>query len=655
MKQQQEVDNLSLSMKHLNWRLKFKDSQRQEEFVDYYKRQQCTRVLLLVNIYFSFFLWPSSILAMYFNRTWGQWVYSSISFLLNTLAFIGGWSVYYEEKLPKILNAWKSTIRTILIITYMIFIVFGCIRNVFTSCDQIDHTAQNFVFGWHCADEDNDGSILPIYALPLLVITPIVIMICFREVRLDMMLCISILANAVFIMFVIMFAFDITYIVSTIFFMFITLALLIDIHLFHIHNFLRYKQLQEILADNKQMVEENRASELRNMIGNLAHDLKTPLASFMSGIDIMEHSLHYLAETLKIMHEQTDLPLLGNKQPSLQPHQQQPSQLIMQTQLRKSLTNLGMRNSFDFVSTSTSAASTVLVSLQSHVDLLTSCFTNVRNTNIFMLMMINRSIDYAKASKGLKLSPRNETIDLMETLSLPLQCMKNIQERVSIELEPIDRNICSHIITDKQWLQENILCLLSNAVKYSNDGNVSISVCLTNRQGRHWSNSSIQNGGSIKELAGARLLSKLSLLSSSVSSNGSTNNQRRDKSDILLFSRNLFTSPSKMKLFPEIQIHENIQSDQAPKNGIDEENRLPNKELLARQFSQPVNINSNNGGGETEQLFIRIEIADHGVGIAEEVMKNLFLPFQKAQRLTGGTGKHTFILSFLIIFYLLLF
>eukprot|EP01040_Poterioochromonas_malhamensis_P005977 gene5977-biopygen1029 len=108
------------------------------------------------------------------------------------------------------------------------------------------------------------------------------------------------------------------------------------------------------------------------------------------------------------------------------------------------------------------------------------CLQNIRDTNTFMLMTINRCIDYTKASRGFKLVPKYETLDLLETLKLPLDCMKNIQERIHIALKPLEMpEICSHIITDKQWLQENILCLLSNAVKYSTGGEVTIAVYLT--------------------------------------------------------------------------------------------------------------------------------------------------------------------------------
>eukprot|EP00981_Chlorochromonas_danica_P015145 scaffold10757_cov199-Ochromonas_danica.AAC.1 len=46
---------------------------------------------------------------------------------------------------------------------------------------------------------------------------------------------------------------------------------------------------------------------------------------------------------------------------------------------------------------------------------------NSHNVNNFMMMTINRCIDYTKASKGLKLVPKYETVELMETLSLPFK------------------------------------------------------------------------------------------------------------------------------------------------------------------------------------------------------------------------------------------
>eukprot|EP00981_Chlorochromonas_danica_P012464 scaffold4964_cov248-Ochromonas_danica.AAC.10 len=57
--------------------------------------------------------------------------------------------------------------------------------------------------------------------------------------------------------------------------------------------------------------------------------------------------------------------------------------------------------------------------------------------------------------------------------------MRDVENGVAISLESLPTVIYSHIITDKQWLQESILCLLSNAVKYSYGGEVRLSVSVT--------------------------------------------------------------------------------------------------------------------------------------------------------------------------------
>lgn len=103
---------------------------------------------------------------------------------------------------------------------------------------------------------------------------------------------------------------------------------------------------------------------------------------------------------------------------------------------------------------------------------------SMKNINSFMRMSINRCIDYTKASNGLILVPRFETVNFREALQMSINCMRNLQDGKSIELLPISSEISKLMILDLQWFQENVLCLLSNAVKYSCEGVVSISVTL---------------------------------------------------------------------------------------------------------------------------------------------------------------------------------
>lgn len=52
------------------------------------------------------------------------------------------------------------------------------------------------------------------------------------------------------------------------------------------------------------------------------------------------------------------------------------------------------------------------------------CIESIKHINAFMLMSINRCIDYTKASNGVKLVPRLETINLMDIINLPISIMK---------------------------------------------------------------------------------------------------------------------------------------------------------------------------------------------------------------------------------------
>ena len=109
---------------------------------------------------------------------------------------------------------------------------------------------------------------------------------------------------------------------------------------------------------------------------------------------------------------------------------------------------------------------------------LRNCLQSMESTNSFMTMTINRCIDYTKASKGVKLVPRPETVQLQACMQMPVNLMRNVQSAAVITLCDPAADLCSHVITDKQWLMENLLCLLSNAVKYSHMGAVEVGVKL---------------------------------------------------------------------------------------------------------------------------------------------------------------------------------
>ena len=188
-------------------------------------------------------------------------------------------------------------------------------------------------------------------------------------------------------------------------------------------HFLVSVRLQETMTQNLRLAEEVKASELRHMIGNVAHDLKTPLSAFISGIDVIRSVTQDLQHDVAVYQ--------------MSP----PCQYLILDKVREKAGNI------------------------------LEMTENVTNMNTFMIMTINRCIDYNKTLFGLKLVAKIESVLIKDCVDFVLKCVQSTISttcRVCCKYDCVslcDGNMV--IQTDKQWLIENLLCLLSNAVKYS--------------------------------------------------------------------------------------------------------------------------------------------------------------------------------------------
>jgi signal transduction histidine kinase/ActR/RegA family two-component response regulator len=157
------------------------------------------------------------------------------------------------------------------------------------------------------------------------------------------------------------------------------------------------------LLQNENTLHIKKCEEMKALLGNVAHDLKSPLQSFQLELE--------------------SLSLTDSNQPQEQ--------------------------TLDTISL-----------LRSSVD--------------FMLVMINRTLDYTKTASGMKLTFLNQTMDLHEAMVWVRQLCNRSLSPVPIHIASLPEDLCSHIITDPQWFKENLLCLVSNAQKFSPEGEITL-------------------------------------------------------------------------------------------------------------------------------------------------------------------------------------
>ena len=293
-------------------------------------------------------------------------------------------------------------------------------------------------------------------------------------------------------------------------------------------------ELLELSTNIERKLKEKEIYQLRSLMGNVAHDLKTPLHSIEADLDVLSVFM------LKI------------------------PKCVLQT-AKSEFQNIGDRNSFDPQ----------------------AIFESLTATCKFMAMAINRSQDFMKASNNIALVPVMETFELASTLAMSVNCMNHVQSARTIVVHPPDSEICPYIISDKHWLSENALCLLSNAIKYSDDGVVDLRIVLTT-----------------EPLLRQPMLQR----EYSISANSSFKSHGR---------------------------------------GLD----TPMKPLVAASTSTAASTFHSSQSLEISirdmqiKQMVLVSVEDTGIGIAEEARKNLFQPFKQAQRMAGGTGLGLYSLS----------
>ena len=100
-------------------------------------------------------------------------------------------------------------------------------------------------------------------------------------------------------------------------------------------------------------------------------------------------------------------------------------------------------------------------------------YCTIMNTTIV------RSIDFSKIASGVELKASIRGVNLSEVVNWAASFMNTGGSKVPVIVSSIPSSLRRDIYTDKQWLKENLLCLLMNAEKYTSEGEIRISCSIT--------------------------------------------------------------------------------------------------------------------------------------------------------------------------------
>ena len=281
----------------------------------------------------------------------------------------------------------------------------------------------------------------------------------------------------------------------------------------------------ELSSKVDKKLKEKEVYQLKSLMGNVAHDLKTPLHSIEADLEIIR---------------------------------------IFISKIPKSALE-------------TACKSTDIIDIQSVIS-------SLQANCSFIGTSINRSQDFIKSSNNITLLPLMETFELKSALEMPFTCINHLESGKLITLQPLTEDICPHIISDKHWLSENVLCLLSNAVKYSDDGSIDVTLKLIDVPAEDFVPTPFTTADEGEELEADEVRS--------------TNTAKKNGPIYITMQRT---------------------------NSIARE---VDQTEITRPSSQDL--------GTKRMLIVTVE--DNGIGIPVNKRAHLFQPFQQAQRMAGGTG-----------------
>jgi hypothetical protein len=266
--------NIGKEISHyLNWRLRFRSNELQAEFFEFCQFKRLSFIVSLLAGFFTFIICPLNIGYLLYSPNVAIGLLSLAILIASILVATSGVFIFMQQTYfqgSKFFLSWLPFMQTLMIVSVTIHDILIVFR--FSFGHECEHPS-GIVMRWYCrkfyGGLASYGAFLTITSL-----APIFLAVGLNEARIDLILLCLVVGNFSCTGLALYFSI-LDYMAVSLLWIIVSGLICIDMHLSHVENFIRHKKLQEALKENERIQQEDRATELRHMIGNVAHDLKT--------------------------------------------------------------------------------------------------------------------------------------------------------------------------------------------------------------------------------------------------------------------------------------------------------------------------------------------------------------------------------------------
>lgn len=286
------------SIKHeINYAYEFNNAILRDQFLQFNRQQNDGSVFLLfILLLFLLFAFPTSIrnvlqdVMRYSEPHFAVRLVTALITIMSTCGIVVccilvqiDRSSYVRFKLQQLATFFgrsafkvKTTSLTYcyLVTQIQLFFIIVFIRRSFSlNCELNTSATFNVLGGGRCYTAEDRGQFLTYNAL-MMITVPMMVMASIPEASVFWVWIVLFASMAVFIVACIIQS-SAPYIVTVFFWMMLLVFVIRDIQIKKIMMFLTNRRLKEALIENDRIQAENHANEMRHMIANVAHDLKT--------------------------------------------------------------------------------------------------------------------------------------------------------------------------------------------------------------------------------------------------------------------------------------------------------------------------------------------------------------------------------------------